>query len=106
MKLLDDAILLCDKLIEDAEFSERNLVDHKKHAREMGITLREYNRRAKRLSETGVGGNVIGYTRSDGREARVNTSTREYILFVGNEVVTYYILRGGQVKRIVEGEKL
>lgn len=97
---------LLNKAIEtiDAKFSWQNAGKHLKHAKELGLTPKQYKSRAQELSEKPVGGNIFGYKRSDGSEVKVDKSTKEYVAFRGKKVITHYRLSESQFKRAMKGE--
>ncbi len=88
----------------DAKFSWQNAGKHLKHAKQMGMENKEYKNAAQILSEKPVGGNIIYYKRKDGREVKLNKSTKEYVVYKGDLIVTYYKLTESQFKRALKGE--
>lgn len=97
---LTEAILLLD-----AKFGYNNGKQHiRKHTSELGQTPSQYRKAAKLLSEQPIGGNIGGYIRKDGREVRFNKATREYVVFKGNTVITYYKLNQSQYEKALKGE--
>lgn len=99
MEPLDKAILICD-----ATFSWGNAGKHLPHAKQMGITNKEYKKGAKELSEATPSENIIHYKRKDGREVKLNKTTKEYVVYSGNRVITYYKLSESQFQRALKGE--
>ena len=95
-----------DKAISiiDAVFSRNNLNQHKKHAAEMGLSKRQYANNGKELSEAKPGGNIIQYTRPDGRQVKLNIQTKEYVVYKGNTIITHYILKQSQFERAMRHE--
>ena len=98
-RTLDKAIA-----IADATFGWSNGRKHMKHANELGLTPKQYRSRAKELSEATPGGNIIAYKRKDGRNAKLDKSTKEYVVYVGNTVITYYKLTESQYQKAIKGE--
>ena len=99
MKALDIALFLID-----AKFSWQNAGKHLKHAKQMGMENKEYKNAAQKLSEKPAGGNIIYYKRKDGREVKLNTSTKEYVVYKGDSIITYYKLNESQYKRALQKE--
>lgn len=86
--------------VMDAVFAKYNGNTHvSKHAKEMGMKPKQYKSKAQILSESPIGGNIGGYKRRDGREVRYNRTTMEYVVFVGDDVITYFKIRPSQLKR-------
>lgn len=56
MKALDIALFLMD-----AKFSWQNAGKHLKHAKQLGMSNKEYKNEAQKLSEKPAGGNIIYY---------------------------------------------
>ena len=44
------------------------------------------------------------YKRKDGREVKLNTSTKEYVVYKGDSIITYYKLNESQYKRALQKE--
>lgn len=99
MKALDIALFLMD-----AKLSWQNAGKHLKHAKQLGMSNKEYKNEAQKLSEKPAGGNIIYYKRKDGREVKLNTSTKEYVVYKGDSIITYYKLNESQYKRATKGE--
>ena len=70
----------------------------------MGISRKQYANKGQELSEAPIGGNIIGYTRPDGRQVKVNTSTKEYVVYKGKTIITYYVLKQSQFERAMKHE--
>ena len=99
-RILDKAILN----VTDAKFSWENGKKHSRHAHELELTPKQYRNRAQELSEATPGGNIVAYTRKDGRKAKLDKSTREYVVYKGNSVITFYKLNESQYERALRGE--
>lgn len=82
----------------------KNAGKHLKYAKQMGMENKEYKNAAQALSEKPAGGNIIYYKRKDGIEVKLNTSTKEYAVYKGDKIITYYKLNEGQFKRALKGE--
>lgn len=99
MEALDKAILICD-----ATFSWGNAGKHLQYAKQMGVTNREYKKGAKELSEASPSENIIHYKRPDGRDVKLNKATKEYVVYSGDRVITFYKLTESQFQRALKGE--
>lgn len=99
-RILDRAISIAN----DAKFGWENGKKHSRHAYELSLTPKQYRNRAQELSEATPGGNIVAYTRKDGRKVKLDKSTREYVVYKGNTVITFYKLNENQYEMALKGE--
>lgn len=101
-KALDKAI----KLLEDAEFTKRNLnIHHAKHKHEFNnISREDYAAKAKNNSENSKIKGDIEYRRKDGSKVRYNLRNGELTIWnvKENEVITLFKPKFDPVKKIVK----